>query len=257
MNGALTFVGTASALVEPGRFHTSFLVETREGTLLVEAGDGTARALNSQGRAPSEIDAIAISHHHADHSGGLTALVTQMSMADRATPLSIFTHEEDVGAVRDSLRRSYMLEESLGFAIEVVGFRHDALVRVFDDLSFTPRRSSHLDRYLRATDEPLGDISYHAASFRFALGDRNVVYTGDVASREDLLLFADAPIDAMICEAAHVGAADIIATLAEARPGRLLLVHWSLADRREVLGRLLDENVPAVEFAADGQTIFL
>jgi ribonuclease BN (tRNA processing enzyme) len=178
-------------------------------------------------------------------------------MADREKPLKIFTHESDVGTIGDALRRSYMIEEALSFEIEIVGFRHDAPVRVFEDISFTPRRSSHLNRYLTKTDSPDEDLGYFAASFRFALGDRVVVYTGDVASREDLSLFADAPIDAMICEAAHVGADELLSALEESRPSRLLLVHWSLEDRRELLGRLLGENVAAVEFAADGQTILL
>ncbi len=64
-----------------GEHGLSYLIETPEGRVLFDTGDsGTVllHNLRAIGVEPGSIDALAISHAHYDHTGGLSALLEQV-----------------------------------------------------------------------------------------------------------------------------------------------------------------------------------
>lgn len=69
----ITFLGVNGALEGgKGKYNSNMLVETDKGkTLLVDAGSDLPHSLEAAGRKIEEIDAVYISHLHADHCGGL------------------------------------------------------------------------------------------------------------------------------------------------------------------------------------------
>jgi ribonuclease BN (tRNA processing enzyme) len=70
-------VATTVALVETG------------GTLLLDCGDGALRDLLEAGLKPADIGAIALSHGHFDHVGGLHTILGFLRMIGREKPLSV------------------------------------------------------------------------------------------------------------------------------------------------------------------------
>ena len=92
----LTIIGSSDAFGSGGRFHSSYLLETSKGRLLLDCGANSPLALKRAGVTISSIDAVAISHCHGDHFGGLPFLfLDKMFMERGSKPL------ENLGASRN------------------------------------------------------------------------------------------------------------------------------------------------------------
>lgn len=83
----LVFVGTGEAF--DGELPTSSLLYRGRRTILLDCGYAVPHALWRITRNPDVIDAITISHSHADHSFGLPPLVAWMKRAGRTRPLFV------------------------------------------------------------------------------------------------------------------------------------------------------------------------
>jgi ribonuclease BN (tRNA processing enzyme) len=79
----LTFLGTSDAFGAGGRRQTALFVDTRAGGLLLDCAPTTNTALAALGISRDAIDAIALSHFHADHFAGVPSLVLACVWADR------------------------------------------------------------------------------------------------------------------------------------------------------------------------------
>jgi len=79
----LTFLGTSDAFGAGGRRQSALFVETRAGGLLVDCAPTTNTALAALGIARDAVDAIALSHFHADHFAGVPSFVLASVWADR------------------------------------------------------------------------------------------------------------------------------------------------------------------------------
>ena len=86
----LTIVGCGDAFGSGGRSNACFWLETAKGTLVVDFGGSALPALKALGLDPNRIDAIALSHLHGDHFGGLPFLLLDAQFQSRrARPLTI------------------------------------------------------------------------------------------------------------------------------------------------------------------------
>lgn len=90
MNMEAYVLGCGGTMPLPGRFLTSVLLR-REGDLfLFDCGEGTQVALRKLGLRWKKINAIFISHTHADHVTGLPGILMLSSQVDRDVPLHIY-----------------------------------------------------------------------------------------------------------------------------------------------------------------------
>jgi ribonuclease BN (tRNA processing enzyme) len=85
----IRFVGSGDAFGSGGRWQTCIQVSGNDQTLLVDCGATSLVALKAQGIDPSAIGAVAISHLHGDHFGGLPFLILDGQFAHRTAPLLI------------------------------------------------------------------------------------------------------------------------------------------------------------------------
>jgi ribonuclease Z len=84
---SVTFVGTGEAF-DPELPNTSLLYRGSR-TLLLDCGYSIPHAFWRQSRDPDLLDAVYITHLHADHSFGLPALLLWMREAGRTRPLDV------------------------------------------------------------------------------------------------------------------------------------------------------------------------
>jgi ribonuclease BN (tRNA processing enzyme) len=86
----LHFVGTSDAFGAGGRRQSAFLVREPSGSVLVDCGITTNTGLTAEGIRRDEIDAILVSHFHADHFGGIPLfLLASLYEDQRRNPLII------------------------------------------------------------------------------------------------------------------------------------------------------------------------
>ncbi|MBN2195985.1 MAG: ribonuclease Z [Polyangiaceae bacterium] len=83
----LTFVGTGEAF-DPERPNTSLLYEGSL-RLLLDCGYGVPHALWRTTEDPEALDAVYLTHEHADHAFGLPPLVVWMRVSGRRRPLHL------------------------------------------------------------------------------------------------------------------------------------------------------------------------
>jgi ribonuclease BN (tRNA processing enzyme) len=87
----LTFIGTSDAFGAGGRRQSAVLLRCSSGGgVLLDCGTTTGSGLNQLGIAIDEIDAILVSHFHADHFGGIPLLLlAALYQEERKRALSI------------------------------------------------------------------------------------------------------------------------------------------------------------------------
>lgn len=92
MDFSITFTGTAGSVPTARRGLPSYLIQHGGSRLLVDCGEGTQRQLlKSTGLV--DLDAVFITHFHADHWLGLPGLLKTFDLRERERPLSLYGPE--------------------------------------------------------------------------------------------------------------------------------------------------------------------
>jgi ribonuclease Z len=87
----VAFCGTGSPLPDPGRGGACTAVIADGRVFLFDAGEGAAESLALMGIAPSNVEAVFLTHFHSDHINGLGALALQHVFRGNVTePLSVY-----------------------------------------------------------------------------------------------------------------------------------------------------------------------
>jgi ribonuclease BN (tRNA processing enzyme) len=90
MSVQVNFVGSGDAFGTGGRFNTCIMVDGSDIRFTIDFGASSLIALNKQGIAHNSIDAILLTHIHADHSAGIPFLLLDAMLgAKRDRPLTI------------------------------------------------------------------------------------------------------------------------------------------------------------------------
>lgn len=252
----IKFIGTSSGKTSLERFHSSFLIQSEKFNLLVDTGDGISKALLKQGVDYNSIDGIIISHLHPDHFTGIASLIVQFKLINRAKELKIFIHQKLVDVLKNNLTNSYLFAEKMDFKIVYELFEHDKQVEVSDEIIFISKQNSHLDDYIKYDKNQR--LNFICSSFLFSLKDKNIFYTGDIASENDFYLFRDFSINIIICETTHVETDGLLKMAENIKPEEIYLVHIDddkcpklLSWKSTLSGQISNK----IKIASDGMTI--
>jgi ribonuclease BN (tRNA processing enzyme) len=83
------FVGSGDAFGSGGRWQTCIAVTAAGRTMLVDCGATSLVAMKAQGLDPGSVDAVAVTHLHGDHFGGLPFLILDGQFSRRTAPLRV------------------------------------------------------------------------------------------------------------------------------------------------------------------------
>ncbi|HEX8105239.1 MAG TPA: MBL fold metallo-hydrolase, partial [Solirubrobacteraceae bacterium] len=90
MDLSLLFAGTAGSVPTQRRGLPATLLRAGGDRLLFDCGEGTQRQLLRSESGLPEIDAVFITHFHADHWLGLPGMLKTFDLRDRDVPLEIY-----------------------------------------------------------------------------------------------------------------------------------------------------------------------
>jgi ribonuclease BN (tRNA processing enzyme) len=79
----VVLIGTSDAFGAGGRRQSAYLLRADSGSVLLDCGGSTGTGLSALGISRDEIDAILVTHFHADHFGGIPLLLLGAEYADR------------------------------------------------------------------------------------------------------------------------------------------------------------------------------
>lgn len=90
---SLTVLGSGTSVPTPGRRPAAYLSRTGDTTLLMDCGAGAVGSMVNMGTTIQEIEGVALSHLHPDHTGDLVTLLfalTNPVCPPRSSPLNIW-----------------------------------------------------------------------------------------------------------------------------------------------------------------------
>ena len=85
----IRFAGSGDAFGSGGRWQTCIHVSGEGQVVLVDCGATSLVALKAQGLDPAAVDAVAVTHLHGDHFGGLPFLILDGQFSRRSAPLQV------------------------------------------------------------------------------------------------------------------------------------------------------------------------
>ena len=240
------FAGSGDAFGSGGRWQTCIHVCGEGQVLLVDCGATSLTALKAQGLDPDEVGAVAVTHLHGDHFGGLPFLILDGQFSHRTAPL----HVAGPPGIR----------ARLAAAMEVL-FPGSSQVRRRFEVEVTELRPGGPPVRLGAAAVRGWEVEHACGApplaLRVELGGQIFAYSGDTQwtgaltqAAHDADLFAveaytfDRPVRY------HLDYQTLRAHLGELGARRVVLTHMSAA----MLARLADADVPA---AHDGMIIDL
>lgn len=182
----LTVLGCSGSVPGPDSPASGYLIEAEGYRLLLDLGHGAFGALQRYVK-PADVDAIVISHLHADHCIDLTAYVVALRYggdgyrlrgADKRIPLVGVPGTRDrLEAAYDPLARKLGLHELFSFATPMVSD--------LGPFSMSYAQMNH--------PTPTNAV-------RIAWRDRALVYSADTGESAELIALAQGA-DALLCEA--------------------------------------------------------
>jgi ribonuclease BN (tRNA processing enzyme) len=236
------FLGSGNAFSDGGRANAAIHVTAPGVSLLLDCGGSALPAIKKH-VDPATIDAIAVTHLHGDHFGGIPFLVIEQHFAGREKPL--------VAGGPPSLEQRLRAEEQAlypdFFGPTTLGFSFSTVLLGAEPTELGGARVSALPvRHVRLA-EPHG--------LRVEVGGKLIAYSGDARFTEHLVAVAKGA-DLFICEAswfdrddaAHISYRQIIEHRNEFDAKRIVLTHLG-AETLANLSKL------ELEYTTDGSVI--
>ncbi len=212
----LTVIGCSGSAPGPRSAASCYLLEHDGFRLLLDLGNGAFGSLMNLGD-PAAVDAVFLSHLHADHCLDVAPFVVWHRYSGRATKAQV------------PLYAPVAAERRLALAYDADG---DGITDVFDFVPVGPGSFSlgPFEVTLARTAHPV-----ECYAIRLGVDGRSLVYTGDTGPSERVVDLARGA-DVLLAEAAHPPGPDLPAGLhltgreagehaAAAGVGRLLLTH--------------------------------
>jgi ribonuclease Z len=135
----VVLLGTGAMVPLPGRWLSSALIRVNGSLILFDCGEGTQIAMREVHWGFRRLDAICLSHLHADHVAGLPGLFHTVTNAGRTEPMHIFG-PPGTRRVVDGLR---VIASHLPYEVAVTELVDDETFGLPGGLAGSVREGSH------------------------------------------------------------------------------------------------------------------
>ena len=257
----LQVLGSGGPIADDGRASSGYLVWIDgRSQILVDAGGGVFLRFGEAGARFEELEHIAISHFHTDHSTDLVALLKSGYFSDRTRPLSISGPAAggDYPGMGDYLGR--LLQQDTGAYAYLGGYLNGSagLIELTPvEVDPQPIETSKVyenqgtDIEIHALGVPHGPVP--ALAYRIKIGQQSIVFSGDQNGNSDAFIDFARGVDVLVMHMPvpeniggvgrnlHAPPSVIGKIAAETEAGKLVLSHFmarSLENREENLKQI-------------------
>jgi ribonuclease BN (tRNA processing enzyme) len=239
----IRFVGCGDAFASGARLNTCIHIADRSGALLVDCGATALYGLKRLDIDTNDIDAILLTHFHADHCGGIPFFILHAQFnAKRRKPLLIAGPPGLSGWFARAMALAFPGERTLPFELSL----HEVEVG---------RAQTILNRRVTAFPVRHDERAGPCLAYRIESGGKTFCYSGDT-EWTDTLVEAAQDADLFVCECytfdaprkSHMALSVLRQHLPRVNAKRVLLTH---------LGEDMLARLPGLDFeaAADGMSV--
>lgn len=210
----LLFLGSGNAFSPGGKAFSSFLLN---GRYLFDCGPTLLQQLHKAGLASNDIEAVFISHFHADHFFGLPFLFLDGRYGGRSEDLAIIGPPGIESRTRRLMELGYpRVMENSGFAYRFIEVR-DGFCGQVGGLAFSAASVEHVD-------------NLDCYAFRVQADAKSLVYSGDTTLCEGLLRLArNADVVVLECSCdgveVHLSPAQVAEVAKQVPSAKLIVTH--------------------------------
>jgi len=242
----IRFAGSGDAFGSGGRWQTCIHVSGEGQVLLVDCGATSLGALKAQALDPNAVDAVAVTHLHGDHFGGLPFLILDGQFSRRSTPLQVAGPPGITARLAATMEALFpgSSRAKRRFPLQVTELPTDGKPA---RLGAATVRGWEVEHACGAPPLALR-VDLGAVSFAYSGDTQWTAALAEPARGADLFAVEAYTFDKPIRY--HLDYQTLRAHLAEIHAQRIVLTHMSAA----MLARLADTDIPA---AYDGMVIDL
>lgn len=226
----LHVLGSSSAVPRPARANSGYLLRTAGAAIAVDFGSGVFSRLRAV-LDPGELNAVVISHMHADHFFDLVPLRYAMRYEiERTTPLPVYLPPGGVRAVREV---AHPLKEDADFFAGILELREydpQQPLELGDSIVRFERTVHYIPAYAMRFNTPAG-------VFGFSADTAPCDAVEEIARDADLFLCEASlgPSGTEKGNRGHLNAAEAGELANAARVKHLVLTHYGASSRPEAL----------------------
>jgi len=260
-NITIMFVGTCSGTEPmPGRHHTSFIIKNQGRLYWFDAGECCSHTAHVAGMDLPLTEAIFVSHTHMDHIGGLPNLLWTLNKLSNVSQdalhrledrvIEVFIPDLDVWDGILKLLAGTEGRFQTPFNLQAKRYE-DGVIYDANGVRVIALHNGHLGH----------TAPFKSFSFRVEIGQRSIVYSGDVESIEDCEPLLD-DCDMLLMETGHHKVEDVCRWLKNSGKciGQLIFVHHGRAvldNHARELGKANEILGEEVSIAYDGMVVQL
>lgn len=210
----LLFLGSGNAFAAQGRAFSSFLLN---GRYLFDCGPTLLQQLARAGVSSNDIEAVFITHFHADHFFGLPFLFLDAKYGGRTEDLTIFGPPGIEAKARSLIEIGFPgVVDAANYTRRYVEVR-DGSRDTLGELSLAAVRVKHVNEL-------------ESFAFRAEIDGRSVVYSGDTTLCDGLLRIvpgADVLVTECSCDnvAVHLSPRDVEEVARHAAGAKVIVTH--------------------------------
>ncbi len=218
----LIILGSSSGLPQADRACSGYALKTGESINLIDCGGGVTSSFLRRGLNALDVERIFITHTHPDHVIDLPLFIQLLYLQHRTEPFDMYVPDEFVQPFRMFLTSLYLIEEKLGFKLNLIGYKDGYTFE--DDFRLRAIGNKHLS-HNRELVEQLGlPNKMQCHSFEMGVGDKTILYSSDIATYEDVRPHVDGK-DVVILESTHIDLHEFVEHAQAVRVGRFILTH--------------------------------
>ncbi|MBI4766539.1 MAG: MBL fold metallo-hydrolase [Deltaproteobacteria bacterium] len=241
----LRFIGSGDAFGSGGRLNTCFQVTGEEVNFLIDCGASSLIGLKKEKISLNDIQAIFLTHFHADHFGGLPFFLLEAQFFSKRNQPLVIVGPPGLAQWHERFMETFFPGSSKTKPKFALSF-----------IELKPREQADVAGVkVRAFQALHGDSGGPFFSYRLEAENRTLAYTGDTEWTDELFEAASQS-DLFIAEAyffekkikLHLDLATLTEKLPLIQSKRLILTHMS----EDMLDRL---NTLIFETAYDGKIV--